>query len=194
MLKKYEERHQPKGLEVACMIVTEEKDDIQVETCNYHKSMGLEKVVINPSLGMKEAAELQALLEKYGELLSDMPGRTNVIECKLDCTTATPVYVKQYPLPLMLQESVEKEVDEMLRLGIIERSTSPYNAPLVVVKKPDGSNTICVDFRQLNNILVADSEPIPRVDVVFAKVGGKKVLFKARFDQGVLANTNGENI
>lgn len=66
----------------------------------------------------------------------------------------------------------------MLKLDIIEASKSPYNSPLVPVKKPDNSYRVCIDFRRINDILVADAEPIPRTDIIFAEVG-TKVFFRS---------------
>lgn len=79
---------------------------------------------------------------------------------------------------------VEEEITEMLQMGVIERSNSPYNAPMVMVKKSDGSNRFCIDFRRLNQVLVSDAEPIPRVDVTFAKVGRKKFFSKLDLVRG----------
>ncbi|XP_072143700.1 uncharacterized protein [Dermacentor andersoni] len=81
-------------------------------------------------------------------------------------------------------EFVEKEVQEMLKMGVVERSKSPYHAPIVVVKKPDNTIRLCVDFRELNKILIPDCEPIPRIDVVLAFVGQKKFFSKFDFTKG----------
>ena len=56
--------------------------------------------------------------------------------------------------------------------GIIEPSTASYASPIVVVKKPDGSNRICIDFRKLNKITVFDPEPMPRMSDIFAQLSG----------------------
>lgn len=69
----------------------------------------------------------------------------------------------------------------MANLGIIEKSESPYNSPVILVKKADGTNRLCIDFRRLNNILGADSEPMTRIDAVFAAVGEKKHFSKLDF-------------
>jgi len=65
---------------------------------------------------------------------------------------------------------VEKELDDMLKLRIIEPSTSSYSSPIVVVRKPDGSNRFCVDFRKLNKVTVFDPEPNPQPEQIFAKL------------------------
>ena len=46
-------------------------------------------------------------------------------------------------------------------LGIIRKSDSPYASPVVVMKKMDGSNRICIDFQRLNKITVTDPQPVP---------------------------------
>ena len=49
----------------------------------------------------------------------------------------------------------------MEEMGIIQKSNSSYSCPVVVVKKKDGSNRICIDFRRLNSITVIDPQPVP---------------------------------
>jgi len=71
-----------------------------------------------------------------------------------------------------MQSEVEKELDTMLKLGVIEPSTSSYASPIVVVRKPGGSNRICVDFRKLNKITVFDPEPMPKPEQIFSKLKG----------------------
>ena len=53
---------------------------------------------------------------------------------------------------------IDKEIEDMLVTGIIERSEAPYASPLVLVKKPDGSYLVCVNLKDLNKITVFDPE------------------------------------
>ena len=57
----------------------------------------------------------------------------------------------------------------MLDADVIERTHSPSASPVVIVKKKDGSNRFCVDFRKLNNITVVDGELMPAEDI-FSKL------------------------
>lgn len=72
----------------------------------------------------------------------------------------------------------------ILQQNIIERSTSAYHSLVVVVKKPDQTTRLCVDFRQLNKVTVDDCEPIPRVDMMFAGLCDKKFFSKFDFAKG----------
>jgi len=69
-----------------------------------------------------------------------------------------------------MRKSVDKEIDSMLASGIIEPSTAIYASPIVVVKKPDGSDRICIDYRKLNKITVFDPEPMPQVQDIFTSL------------------------
>ena len=89
--------------------------------------------------------------------------------------TDVPVRLKPYPLPFSMKEVVEKEVQNMLDMGVIEKSTSAYSSPIVLVKKPDGSVRFCIDFRALNKITIFDAEPIPDQEEMFAHLAAKTI-------------------
>jgi len=62
---------------------------------------------------------------------------THLIEHKVELTENEPVRHKPYPAPYEMQEVIDKEIDDMLSMGVIEHSEAPYASPLVLVKKPD---------------------------------------------------------
>ena len=59
-----------------------------------------------------------------------------------------------------MREALRNEVDTMLEMGVVRPSTSPYTSPIVMVKKKDSSNRVCVDFQKLNKIIEVDPEPM----------------------------------
>ena len=131
----------------------------------------------DPKMGAKLTAEqksdLQRLLEKFSDVTCDNPGRTDVIEHDVNTGTARPVRLPPYRLPHAYRDTV-KEIEEMLQSGIIEPSSSEWSAPIVLVKKKDGTLRFCVDYRRLNSIAEADAYPMPRVDEMIDRVGRAK--------------------
>ena len=59
------------------------------------------------------------------------------------------MHCKLYPMPYAKMEELWNEVDSMLEMGEMRPSTLPYMSPRIMVKKKDGSNRVCVDFRKL---------------------------------------------
>ena len=62
----------------------------------------------------------------------------------------------------------------MMKMGVIRESNSPYASPVVVVKKKDNSNRVCVDYLKLNKLTVFDPEPMPIAEHLFQKLNGDK--------------------
>ena len=70
-------------------------------------------------------------------MLTDKPGASSLVSHTVPFTSDV-VRLKPYPLPFTTCEVLEKEVDDMLDISIIEPSTSPFSSPVVMVKKKDG--------------------------------------------------------
>ncbi|CAM5173325.1 unnamed protein product, partial [Eretmochelys imbricata] len=73
-------------------------------------------------------------------------------------------------------QDLEREVRDMLDLGVIQPSASPWASPVVLVPKKDGLVRFCVDYRKLNAITVSDAYPVPRPDDFLDKLGGARYL------------------
>ena len=91
-------------------------------------------------------------------------GLSKVGEHKIDTGDHQPVKERPRRIPLHRRKLVEEKIKEMLEVGVIQPSESPWSACPVLVTKLDGSVRWCVDWRKLNNITVKDSYPMPRVD------------------------------
>ena len=70
------------------------------------------------------------------------------------------------------RDIVNQHIDKMLEQGVIEPAESPYNAPIVLVPKKDGSTRFCNDFRRLNLATRKNSHSLPRIDEIFDTLGG----------------------
>jgi len=109
---------------------------------------------------------------------------TNLIEHNFELTQTEPVRCKAYPTPYKTQEIVDKEIDDLLEMGVIERSEAPYASPLVLVKKPDNTYSVCVNFKELNKITAFDPEPMMSPDDIFPRLAGSKICFPFDFCKG----------
>ncbi len=81
-------------------------------------------------------------------------------------------------------DELKKQLEELIESGFIQPSKSPYGAPILFVKKKDGSMRMCVDYRALNGITVKNSYPLPRVDELFDRLQGSKVFSKIDLRSG----------
>ena len=72
----------------------------------------------------------------------------------------------------------------MLQMKVIEPSNAPFASPIVLVKKPDGSNRFCVDYRKLNQVSIFDAEPIPDQDELFTKLANDNYFTKIDLSKG----------
>ena len=111
-------------------------------------------------LSTEQVRELQSLTSQYSDIFSDFPGDSNLAQHRLDLTSDIPVRQTHCPVPYAMQASLKEELQQMEEMGIIRKSSSPYSSPVVVVKKKDGSNPICVDFRRLNKVTIIDPQPV----------------------------------
>ena len=141
-------------------------------------------VKFGEALTYDQNRELQMLVERFSEIFSDGPGDTNLAQHRIDLTSDVPVRQTPYAVPFALKSSLKKELQQMEDLGIIRKSDSPYASPVVVVKKKDGSNRICIDFRRLNKITVTDPQPIPSPAESFLDMSEDKYFSKLDLTKG----------
>ena len=117
---------------------------------------------------------LLPLLEQYKSLFRTSPGSTTVAEHFIP-TTGAPVKVPPRRIPANYCSDVEKQIQTMLKEGIIEESSSPWLAPAVFVRKKMGDIRICIDDRELNKRTVKDAYPLPRSDEVQDHLAGSVI-------------------
>ena len=76
------------------------------------------------------------------------------------------------------------QLEELLKKGYIRPSVSPWGAPVLFVKKKDGTLRLCIDYRQLNKEMVKNKYPLPRIDDLFDQLRGAKVFSKIYLRSG----------
>ena len=85
--------------------------------------------------------------------------------------------------PMELKE-LKFQLQELLEKGIIRPSVSPWEAPVLFVKKKDGTLRLCVDYKQLNKITVKNKYPLARIDDFFDQLKGAGVFSKIDLRSG----------
>ena len=137
---------------------------------NLHQKLG--------HLSVGERESMVSLINKFQELFTDVPKKTNVVLHDVDVGDAKPC--KQHPYrvnPLKVQH-MEREIKYMLENDIIEPSSSEWSSACILVPKPDGNYRFCTDFCKLNSVTKTDSFPILRIDDCIEKIGRARFVSK----------------
>ncbi|KAL7839003.1 hypothetical protein SRHO_G00256610 [Serrasalmus rhombeus] len=116
-------------------------------------------------------ALLQANLDAFAAREEDCT-RTSLVQHQIDTGSTAPIRLHAHRLPIAKQQAAEQKLKEMAESGVIEPSNSPWAAPVVLVKKKDGSWRFCVDYCRLNAPTKADSYPLHRINDALDKVAG----------------------
>ena len=80
---------------------------------------------------------------------------------KIDVQGHEPIKQRYYHVSPKVREYMYDEIDKMLEEDVIEPSNSDWSNPVVMIKKPNGKNRFCLDFRTVNKITKKDLYPIP---------------------------------
>ncbi|GFY13748.1 retrovirus-related Pol polyprotein from transposon 297 [Trichonephila clavipes] len=115
-------------------------------------------------LSLTQRKEINSLLEKYEEFFQPGGEPTPIIEHRINTRDHLPVAVLPYRMNPSKKEILKREIDRLLAEGIIEECESPYASPVVLILKPTGTFRLCIDYRKLNEITVANTYPLPRMD------------------------------
>jgi hypothetical protein len=79
---------------------------------------------------------------------------------------------------------LKEHIKKLLEKGFIRPSSSPWGAPMIFVLKKDGTQRLCVDYRALNEVIVKNQYPLPRIDDLFDQLCGACVFSKIDLRSG----------
>lgn len=113
------------------------------------------------SFSQKELAD--SMVKDFESISSERIGlgRTFLTEHVIDTGEASPIRVGQYPLSPEKKKALNDELDRMLELDVVTPSESPWNNPVLLVKKANGDWRFCLDSRKLNAVTKGDAYAIP---------------------------------
>ncbi|GJY85454.1 putative reverse transcriptase domain-containing protein [Tanacetum coccineum] len=101
-----------------------------------------------------------------------------------DFPEAAPVARVPYRLAPSEMKELSVQLQELLEKGFIRPSSSPWGAPVLFVKKKDGSFRMCIDYRELNKLTIKNRYPLPRIDDLFDQLQGSSVYSKIDLRSG----------
>ncbi|GJV83474.1 putative reverse transcriptase domain-containing protein, partial [Tanacetum coccineum] len=119
--------------------------------------------------------------------LEDLPGilPARQVEFQIDLVPGTaPVVRAPYWLAPSEMKELAKQLQELSDKGFIRPSSSPWGAPVLFVKKKDGSFRMCIDYHELNKLTVKNRYPFPRIDDLFDQLQGSSVYLKIDLQSG----------
>ncbi len=163
LLKEWHERQPELQLRVQAVVEEEESPEQFFPTGQQSATLDLSH------LTSRQQEELGAVIPPG--LFQERPGFTTVVEHSIPLKDPTPVRQRMYRVPERLLPSLKAEVEEMLALGVIERSSSEWSNPVVLVPKKDGTMRFCIDFRRVNAQSHFDAYPMPRLEDLIERLG-----------------------
>ena len=108
----------------------------------------------------------------FPEELPGLPPEREIEFC-IDVVPGTdPISMPPYRMATVELSELKEQLQELLDKGFIRPSTSPWGAPILFVKKKDGSLRLCIDYRQLNKVTIKNKYPLPRIDDLFDQLQG----------------------
>ena len=137
----------------------------------------------------KDSESVRYLLEEFRDVFpDDLPAGlppARAIDHRIELMPGSaPTSRPTYRMSMTELDELKKQLQELVDHGFVQPSKSPYGAPVLFVKKKDGSTRMCVDYRALNKITIKNKYPLPRVDELFDRLLGARYFSKIDLRSG----------
>ncbi|ORD93650.1 YI31B [Enterospora canceri] len=142
-----------------------------------------EDLLVDRLGGIEQEETLDSIVEEF-KGKNPAVGLFSGVEHKIQLPTTTPIQCKPYPLPYRVEEELKQQVEELIRLGIVEKSTGKYASPSFAVVKKNSSLRLVTDFRKLNAITVKETFPFPNVKDQLVGLKDATVFTQIDLDKG----------
>ncbi|CAM4681125.1 unnamed protein product [Lepidochelys kempii] len=152
----------------------QQRDDAECPEGVYYEGKnngGMEEVSLSMTHGRKQQQQIQELYSSFAPMFSATPGRTEQAYHSIDTGDARPIRDQPYRVSPQAKTAIEREIKDMLQMGVIHPSESAWASPVVLVPKPNGKIQFCVDHRKLNVVTRPENYPMPHTDELLEKLG-----------------------
>ena len=129
------------------------------------------------TLDQKQEHQVVDLITEYDDVFvspDNEVGFTNQVQHKIDTGDALPSKARPRSKSFLEKEHITNEIAKLLKDKKITPSKSPWGAPVVLVRKKDGTLRFCIDFRKLNEVTKKDAYPLPRIEECLDCLNGSK--------------------
>jgi hypothetical protein len=134
--------------------------------------------------GLEHLLVVKEFADVFPEELPGMPPERE-LEFTIDLKPGTePIARTPYRMSTPELQELKMQLKELLDLGLIRPSVSPWGAPVIFIRKKDGSWRLCIDYRQLNKATIKNQYPLPRIDDLFDQMKGATVFSKIDLRSG----------
>ncbi len=123
-------------------------------------------------LSDNEQRKVRDMLPEFEDMWQGQLGTLKVTEHRIKLEPGSlPVRLPPHRASNKAREVQKTEVEEMLRLDVIEPASTEWSSPVVIVPKSDSRWRFCVDYRRMNALSLKDSYPLPRMDECIDSLG-----------------------
>ncbi|GJZ60977.1 putative reverse transcriptase domain-containing protein [Tanacetum coccineum] len=157
---------------------------MKARTLISHGCQGFLASVMDTSLESPNIENLSVVREFADVFPDELPGLPPAREIEFGIELipgAEPISKAPYRMAPVELKELKEQLQEMLENGFIRPSVSPWGAPVLFVKKKDGSMRLCIDYRELNRITIRNRYPLPRIDDLEQDIS--KTAFRTRYWQ-----------
>jgi hypothetical protein len=131
--------------------------------------------------GGEGAVEFTPLLEKYAAVFEEpkgLPPKRGIEHAIPLNEGAQPFSRPAYRMSPAELDGLKKQLADLVEKGFIRQSKSPWGAPVLFVRKKDGSLRLCIDYRGLNELSIKNKYPLPRIDELMDRLAGATIFSK----------------
>ncbi|GJU49718.1 reverse transcriptase domain-containing protein [Tanacetum coccineum] len=151
---------------------------VQGERSGVKNESRLEEETKIPKRRIEDVPVVRDFPEVFPEEFLGLPP-TRQVEFHIELIPgAAPVTRAPYRLAPVEMKELAEQLKELFDKGFIRLSSSPWGAPILFVKKKDGSFRMCIDYRELNKLTVKNCYPLPRIDDLFDQLQGSSIYSK----------------
>lgn len=154
------------------------KFNLEIKQCCEISEVNSKVFSFKEDLGEINTERLANIIKEFPLCGEEFIGRATLLKHKIDTEKNLPIKQRHYPVSPYVQKDMDKEYDRMIKLGVIEKSNSPWSSPMVVVRKANGKIRLCLDCRKLNLVTKKDSYPVPYIARILGNIRGTKYLSK----------------